>query len=74
MSLSTLNYEYVALSHSVRELLPLKIPIKEVVENLGIDREKLKFVSISTVYKDNNGSIFGAKSPRMTPTSKHISV
>ena len=74
ISLSTLHSEYVALSHSVRALLPLKSIIKEVIDNLGIDSENLKFVSSSTIYEDNNGAIVVAKSPRMTPTSKHISV
>ena len=62
----------MALSHSVRALLPLKIPIKEVIDNLGIDSEKLNFVSSSTIYEDNNRAIVVAKSKRMTPTSKHI--
>ena len=70
--LSTLHSEYVALSHSVRSLLPLKSPIKEIIENLVIDSVKLKFESSSTIYKDNSGAIFVAKSPRMTPASKHI--
>ena len=64
----------MALSHSVRELLPLKSIIKEVIDNLGIDSEKLKFVSISTIYEDNNEAIVVATSPIMTPTSKHISI
>ena len=66
--------EYVSLSHSVRELLPMKIIIKEVIENLGIDSEKLKFVSRSTIYEDNNGDIVVATSPVITPKSKHIAV
>ena len=64
----------MALSNSVRALLPLKILIKEVIDNLGIYREKLKFVSSSTIYEDNNGAIVVEKCPRMTPTSKHIAV
>ena len=71
--LSTLHSEYVALSHSVRALIPLKIIIKEVIDNLGIDSENLNFVSSSTIYEDNNGAIVVATSPRMTPTSKQIS-
>ena len=63
ISLSTLNSEYVALSHSVRALLPLKSLIKEVIDNLGIYCENLKFVSSSTVYEDNNGAIVVATSP-----------
>ena len=35
--LYTLHSEYVALSHSFRDLLPWKILIKEVIDNLGID-------------------------------------
>ena len=64
----------MALSHSVRELLPLKSLIKEVIENLGINSKKLKFVSRSTVYEENNGAIVVATSPRITPTPKHITV
>ena len=54
IALSTLYSEYVALSHSFRALLPLESLIKEVIDNLGIDIEKLKFVSISTIYEENN--------------------
>ena len=64
----------MTLSHSVRALLPLKSVIKEVIDNLGIDSEKLKFVSSSNIYEKNNGAIAVETSPRMTPTSKHISV
>ena len=74
IDLYTLHSEYMALSHSVRALITLKSLIKEVNENLGIDCENLKFVSSSTVYEDNNGAIVVAKSPRMTPSSKHIAV
>ena len=74
IALSKLHTEYVALSHSVRALLPLKSPFKEVIDNLVIDNENLKFMSSSTIYEDNNGFIVVATSPRMTPTSKHISV
>ena len=74
IALSTLHSEYVALSHSVRALLFLKSLIKEVIDNLGIDSENLKFVSSSTIYEDNNRAIVVAKSPRMIPTSKHIAV
>ena len=64
----------MALSHSVRALLPLKSLIKEVIENLGIYSEKLKFVSSSTIYEDNNGAIVASTIPRMNPTSNHIAV
>ena len=68
IALSTLNFEYVALSHSVRALLPFESLIKEVIDNLVIDSEKLKFLLSSTIYEDNNGAIVVATSPRMTHT------
>ena len=40
----------------------------------GTVARNMKFVLSSTIYEDNNGSIVVAKIPRMTPTSKHISV
>ena len=64
----------MALYHSVRELLPLKSIIKEVIDNLGIDSENVIFLSSPTVYEDNNGSIGVATIQSMTPKSKHISV
>ena len=45
-----LHSEYVSFSHCVREFLILKNIIKEVIENFGMDSEKLKFVSSSTIY------------------------
>ena len=74
IALYTLYYNYVAFSRSVRALLPLKSIIKEVIENLGINSEKLKFLSISIVYGENNGAIDVATSPGMTPTPNHIAV
>ena len=64
----------MALSHSVRALIPLKSIFKEVIDNLVIDSEKLKFVSISTLYEGSNGAIVLATSPSMTTTSNQIAV
>ena len=74
IALSNLHSEYVALFHSVRALIALKSLIKEVIDNLGIDCEHLKFVSRSTIDEDNNGAKVVATSPRMNPTSKQIAV
>ena len=41
---------------------------------MGIDSEKLKFVSRSTTYEENNEAIVVATSSSMTPTSKHIDI
>ena len=53
IDLSTLHSEYVAFSHSVRALLPLKSLIKEVIYNLRIDCENLKFVKDDSYIKAN---------------------
>ena len=45
-----------------------------MIDNLGIEREKLKFVSNSTVYEENGGAIVMATIPGMTLTSKYIDV
>ena len=74
IALSTLHYGYMALSHSIVALLPFKSLIKEVIDNLVIDSEKLNFVSRSTDYYENNGNIVVATIPSMTPTSKRIAV
>ena len=62
------------LSHYIRALFPLKSITKEVIDNFGIDIEKLKFMLISTIYKDINGSIVVATSPRKTTSSNKIAV
>ena len=58
----------MALSHSVIALLLLKSLIKEVIDNLGIDSNKPKFVSSYTFYGDNNEAIIVATIPNMNPT------
>ena len=74
IALYTLHSEYVASSHSVRSLLTLKSLIKEVIGNLGIYSEKLKFVSIYAVYEGNTGATVVVTSTSFTPTSKQIDV
>ena len=43
IDLLTLNNEYGELYHSGIYLLTLKSIIKEVIDNLGMDSDKLKF-------------------------------
>ena len=52
IALSTLHSEYVAWYHYVRASLPLKSIIKEVIDNLGIDSDNMKFVLSSIIYED----------------------
>ena len=72
IALYNLYYEYVVLYTYVRYLIPLKSIIKEVVDKLVMDSDKLNFASNSTVYEDNNSAIVVGKIPRMTPNSKKM--
>ena len=67
ISLYSLYYEYAVLSHSVKDLLPLESIIKEVGDNLGVNRDKLGFVSSSTIYEYKKGAVILVTSPRMAP-------
>jgi hypothetical protein len=70
IALSTMEAEYIALSQSMRDLLPTKITVQEVANCLGVNLDLVQ--THSTVFEDNNGALALASSPRMTPRSKHI--
>ena len=72
IALSTTEAEYISLSQSMRELLPLIVIIKELqkVFNLNFDKAKV----MSTVFEDNKGCIELATAPKYRPRTKHISI
>ena len=70
IALSSVEAEYVCLSTACRELLGLRALLQELGENLHITKN-FKFTAKSIVFEDNNGAIAQAKSPTMTPRSKH---
>ena len=72
VALSTLHVEYVALSQSLLDLLPLKSLITEVFRCLKIDTNNMTVTSKSIVYEDNNGDWIVATCSRFTPTSNFI--
>ena len=73
LALSTMEAEYIALSTSMRSLIPLKTLVGKVAKSLMKD---LTFLTntYSSVLKDNNGALILATVPRRTPHSKHIAV
>ena len=73
IALSTLEAEYVALSMSMRELLPMRELLQEVGDQLNLDCTKPSLMH-STVFEDNNGAIGLATSPKITPRTKHIAI
>ena len=72
ISLYALYFEHVVLLYYFRDFLSFKSLIKEVVDNMGMNSENMKYVSGYTFYEDNNCSIVVASNPGINPASKHI--
>ncbi|MGH3053588.1 MAG: reverse transcriptase domain-containing protein, partial [Gaiellaceae bacterium] len=72
IALSTTEAEYIALSQSMRDVLPMKRIISEVLTSYGINLKGTN--THSTVFEDNNGALSLAHTPAMTPRTKHIGV
>ena len=72
-SLSTMMAEYVALSTSMRELLPLKRLVKTIAKIVTGD-DDVVVTTKSDVFEDNNGALTVATMPKITPQSKFFAV
>jgi hypothetical protein len=68
VALSTMEAEYIALSTSLRSLLPLKTLVAEVATSL-LDDPTFITKTYSSVFEDNNGALLLAQTPRMSPRS-----
>ena len=73
VSLSTLESEYVALSQSIRTVLPMQTLLKEIIPTITIPRS-LTVNLITTVFEDNNGAISLATTHRVTSRTKHFNI
>ena len=72
IALSTTESEYIALSSSMREVIPFLNLMKETAELFGLLTKKPLFKC--TVWEDNESCITVAKSPKFTPRTKHIAI
>jgi Reverse transcriptase (RNA-dependent DNA polymerase) len=74
-ALSTMESEYIALSQSLRVLLPLRQLLQEVSHTLGLSIHSNSLIQ-STIFEDNQACYQLATSdpPRMTPRSKSIAI
>ena len=72
ITLSTTEAEYIALSQSMRDLLPTKELIVELLPQFGIKLENV--TTYSTVFEDNQGAIALENAPKLTPRTKHIGI
>ena len=71
MVLSTTEAEYIALSTSLREVIPLMGMLKEATEQ-GVQINSLPPTIHCTVFEDNSGALELAHLPKMRPRRKHI--
>ncbi len=65
--------EYIALSQSIRDLIPLRRSTKLVCDTI-FGKGKYEAKIFSSVFEDNNGALQLARAPRMTPRTKHYAV
>ena len=72
ISLSTTESEYIALSQSLREVIPMMALLEELKNILPLNTKRAKLHC--TVFEDNNSCIELVKCPRMQPRTKHISL
>ena len=70
-ALSTTEAEYIALSTSLREVIPLMGILKEAREQ-GLQVQYLPLKIHCTVFEDNSGVLELARLPKMRPRTKHI--
>ena len=70
-ALSTMEAEYIALSTSLREVIPLMGILKEACEN-GLQDQDLPPKVHCTVFEDNSGTPELARLPKMRLRTKHI--
>jgi hypothetical protein len=73
ISLSTLESEYSALSQAMRQLLPLRKLILELMLTLHTG-DILKTMIKCTVFEDNNGALILATNQRITSRTKYFHV
>jgi hypothetical protein len=65
--------EYIALSQSMRDLIPIRRIVKTLCDVL-FGPAKYKARMYSQVFEDNNGALQLARAPRITPRTKHYGV
>ena len=70
-ALSSTKAEYIALSISLREVIPLMGMLKEAAEQ-GVKIDNLPPKIHCTVFEDNSGALELARLPKVCPRTKHI--
>ena len=73
VSVSTLESEYVALSQSLRTVIPMQTLLNEVAPRI-ITSTSFTVAMISTVFEDNNGALSLATTHKVTSRTKHFNI
>ena len=72
IALSTTEAEYIALSQSMRDLIPLRGILQELAKVLRVSSKVP--ITHSSVFEDNNGALELAREPKYRPRTKHIAI
>ena len=72
IALSTAEAEYIALSQSLREVIPLMTLLEEIHKVFPLHIETPNFVC--NVHEDNQSAIVMATTQKFTPRTKHIAL
>jgi hypothetical protein len=72
IALSTTKAEYISLSQSLRDLIPLQTILHELSQVCNITPQEA--TTHSTVFEDNKGCVDLIAAPTMRPHSCHISI
>ena len=72
IALSTTEAEYIALSQSLRDVIPLIALLEELQQSITFDPSTP--VIHCKVHEDNQGCIDLVETPRMRPRTKHIAL
>ena len=73
IALSTMEAEYVALSYTMRELLPLQRLIEEVVLSMGLPSDVVTSIS-STVWEDTVSNTTGSDQSSKVPQGQSLTI
>jgi hypothetical protein len=73
IALSSTEAEYIALSQSMREVIPIMWLLQEATDH-GFKFHNGKPKIRCTVFEDNSGAIEIAKVPKMRPRTKHLNI
>jgi len=73
IALSSTEAEYIALSQSMREVIPL-MALMEEATRIGVIDQKMTPKVHCKVFEDNSGAIEIARLPKMRPRTKHLNI